>query len=203
MSDEDTATHVQICGPVPLDVAGTLLTAIGRVSPGTRLAPVDHGDALNLVIPASDRPVDADLSEGLPVEVLRLDPSGLSLTTPRDIAVLLATVMEEAFAENEPENYLEFTMEVSPTSASGRRYATAFAHSREQTPAQLRAAAERKLEEANARVAGLEAQVAAVRALEWPVGQRAAEDYERRRRDAFDAAVQAMDDAVETIQEKP
>ncbi|MEH0110527.1 hypothetical protein V6N00_12525 [Tersicoccus sp. MR15.9] len=203
MSFEDAATHVQIRGPLPLDVAGTLLNAIGRVYPSTRVAPVDYGDALHLVIPRGDRPVDADLSEGLPVEVLRLDPSGLSLTTPREIAVMLATVMEDAFAENEPENYLEFTMEVRPTSGRGRRYAMAFARSREQTPAQLRETAERKLEEANARIADLEAQVAAVRALEWPADQRAAEDYQRGRRDAFDAAVQAMDDAAENVQEKP
>lgn len=151
----DNHAEVRIRGPVPLDLAGTLLKAIGTLYPGTRIAPGRDGDALTLLIPDEDRPAAEGLDVGPPLEMIRLDPTGLTLGTPPELAATLARMAAETLGENpDAENYLEWTFHVPGDDDC--RYVLTFARSTEQTPHELRLAAEKTLkaaQEENARLA--------------------------------------------------
>lgn len=140
-------TDVRIRGPLPLDVASTLLQVIDRVYPGTKVTTARGDDALHLLIPVGERPVCPDLDEGLPVEVIKLNPDGMTVSTPQGLATMLTGIMEDAFAEHEADNYVEWSTRV-PASEGHRQYVMTFARSQQQTPAELRTKAERELAEA-------------------------------------------------------
>ena len=112
--DETTSrTELRIRGPrgsLPMDVAGSLLRAVGTMYPGTQIATATEGDTLTLLIPDTDRPAAEGLDVGAPLEVIHLDPSGLAAVTPPGVATAMASMVDDLFAENpEAENYLEFT----------------------------------------------------------------------------------------------
>lgn len=157
------ATHsdLRIRGPLPMDVAGTLLAMIASAYPGAQVQTAAAGDALHVLIPNDQRPEDPELPEGLPLEVLRLDTTGLALSTPREVAAALTQVFEQVMVEHDPENYVELTIEVPRNEKDVAKYALVFARTSDQTPHQLRQEADRRLEEARARIAELKARLAA------------------------------------------
>lgn len=158
----DGYTEVHIRGPLPADILCTLLQAVGNTYPSTRISTGSPGDALTLLIPDGERPESPGTPTGLPLEIVRLDPSGVSFSTPQELAATMTAVMEEGFAEFEPENYLE-TQVLVPTSEGGhRRYAMIFARTPEQSPHELRLAAEGELERARVEIARLREQLAVV-----------------------------------------
>lgn len=159
--DAATAGHsqVRIRGPLPMDVAGSLLTAVGTLYPGTRIANSQAGDALNLLIPDTDRPAMEGLDFGEPLEVIRLDTSGLSVTTPTQVATVLAATMESALAEHPAaENYLE--MKLQTPDGEGGQYVLIFARSEGQTPHELKVAAEDEVSRLRGQVADLRRRIA-------------------------------------------
>lgn len=130
----DGHTEVHIRGPLPADILGTLLQVVGSTYPSTKIGTGSHGDALTLLIPDGERPESPETPTGQPLEIVRLDPSGATFSTPHELAASMTAVMEEAFAEFEPDNYLETQVSV-PTSEGGhRRYAMIFARTPGQSP---------------------------------------------------------------------
>lgn len=156
---DPTHSDLRIRGPLPMDIAGTLLGMIASAYPGAQVQTASAGDALHVLIPNDQRPDDPELPDGMPLEVLRLDTSGLALSTPREVAAALTQVCEAVMAEHDPQNYVELTIEV-PQDDGFDKYALAFARTIDQTPHQLHLDAERRLGEAQARIAELEAQLA-------------------------------------------
>lgn len=148
----DGYTPVHIRGPLPADILGTLLKVIGTTYPTARLSTASDGDAFTLLIPDGERPVDPESNAGEALEVLKLDPSGISFSTPKELAAAMTAVMEEAFAEFEPDNYVETEVSVPASEGGWRRYAMIFARSHEQSPHELRQAAEAKLAETEAEI---------------------------------------------------
>lgn len=151
----DDHTAVRIRGPLPADILGTILQLIGSAYPSARFSSGDDGDAFTLLIPDHERPENADGITGEPLEVIRLDPTGISFSIPQELAVTMTSVMEAAFAEFEPDNYLETQVSVPASEGGFRRYAMIFARAPEQSPHELRQAAEAKLAEANAEIGRL------------------------------------------------
>lgn len=157
---EGTDTHLRIRGPLPFDVAGSILPAIGALYPNTQMTQADGDDVLHLVIPARDRPVAEGLGEGIePVEVVRIDPQGIKFATVEEVGEFLVTIMENALAAQAPENYLQWSYEV-PRGRGHARYVLIVARSREQTPHELQQAAEARANAAEAKLAAVKAKVA-------------------------------------------
>lgn len=132
---------------------------IASAYPGARIQTATAGDALHILIPNDQRPEGPELPVGLPLEVLRLDTFGLALPTPREVAVALTQVFEEVMAEHDPQNYVELTIEVPRGEGGAAKYALIFARANDHTPHQLGQDADRRLEEAQARIAELEARL--------------------------------------------
>lgn len=158
--DETTSrTEVRIRGPLPLDVAGSLLNAVGTMYPGTRIASNAEGDALTLLIPDTDRPAAEGLDVGEALEVIRLDPTGLSAVTPPGIATAMAAMVDDLFAESPgAENYLEFTFAAPDHPHS--TYVLICVKPGGETPHQLRLAADSELAAAEEEITRLKARIA-------------------------------------------
>lgn len=157
----DGHTEIRIRGPIPADLASTLLALVGGAYPSAKAQSAAPGDALSLLIPDEDRPVHPDSPPtGHVAEVFRIDAEGLSFSTPYELASAMTQVLEDAFAEFEPENYLETKLSVPTAEGGERRYAMIFARTPGQSPHELRQAAERRAEAAEAEVQRLQAELA-------------------------------------------
>lgn len=157
--DETSRTKLHIRGPLPFDVAGSLLNAVGTMYPGTLIATSAEGDALTLLIPDTDRPAADGLDVGEPLEVIRFDPDGLSTVTPPGLATAMATMMNDLFTETPAaENYLEFTF-TDPEDPHDA-YVLICVKPGGETPHQLRLTAESKAKAASEEIARLQARVA-------------------------------------------
>lgn len=157
-AQDHSDTHVRIAGPLPLDVAGTLLTAIGTVYPTTRLAAAADGDAMHLLIADTDRPRLPELANVEPAVITGIDPAGIRFSTGPEIGAILAQALDNVIEEHDAENYVEFSYE-SPRS----RYTMVVARSGRQTPHALRVAAEERAEAAESRARALEEELEELR----------------------------------------
>lgn len=158
--------HTTVCvrGPLPADIASTILKLIGEAYPSTKVQTAGPGDALNLLIPKNERPVHPDSpSAGEPMELYRLDVNGASFSTSLELGATMTRVMEESFAEFDAENYVEMKLSV-PTSEGGtHHYAMIFARTEGQSPHELRQKAERRAEAAESEVERLKEELAKLR----------------------------------------
>ena len=157
--DQASHTELRIRGPLPFDVAGSLLNAVGTMYPGTRIASSARGDALTLLIPEADRPAAGTSDIDIPLEVIRFDPDGLATVTPPGLATAMATMMNDLFTETPAaENYLEFTF-TDPEDPHDE-YVLICVKPGGETPHQLRLTAESKAKAASEEIARLQARVA-------------------------------------------
>lgn len=158
-TDTATTVDIRVATPLPSNVVLTLGALIEAAWPNSQLAMnedrltnqivfrIDNGsrqavpdeDAAALLLPAG--PGDVDITG--------LGPDGVSVLTPVEVAANLLPAIKAAFEEfPDAENYLEIPI-YDP--ADGTRYILNFARSKDQTPHELRMAAERELADARGR----------------------------------------------------
>ena len=172
MSD-DFKLRIQL--PLPLDIAGAVMQAIGKVYPGTTIRTEDELPGprhMVFNITADDREnadsrlddldgdLEADPDDGLTAgaQLLSIGDGCAAFTLPDWIQQLLIPLFESAFAEYPTaENYLEIPVRTE----DGRTWSVCILRPNGSTPHELRTQAEARADRAEARVAELEAQLAA------------------------------------------
>lgn len=185
-SDEDTVITIAL--PLPMPVYGTLMKLIGAAYPQAHIGDARYGNGLNFIIPkgvTAKRVSKANAKAIEPVEgtddvdVLSAGPGNLGLSLARKIADEYVVAARETFKENPAgTNYVEHTVIDRETY---QRYVLIFAHSPEQTPHELRMAAERALEDARRRNAELDSELSKFRGqglVERIAAASAKHDYE-------------------------
>lgn len=154
-------TEVRVRGPLPFDVAGTLVNAIGKLYPGALLGSSnDPRDAIVIVIPDSERP-GLPLPDGeVALDVISISPQGLQAMTPVELIAPLAAWVDQRFEETGAENYIEQTVSLRD---ARHRYVLNFRRVEGKTPHELRRAAEAEAEQLRAENEALKSQLAALR----------------------------------------
>lgn len=170
---------IRINAPLPLDVAGTLMRAVGTLYPGTTIGIPGPGEALVLNITDEDRGVTdqvmaemAELKEfadaaTAELELAQTDGESLKSTSGGWLAQILVPAGKAFLTSIGAEHYVEqevidpaggddtpgeMEMSMRDPDEPGVRYVFSVARSPEQTPHQLRLKAERELEELRAAV---------------------------------------------------
>lgn len=181
----DTANEVliRIATPLPMDVAGTLLRAIGTVYPSAALVSDKHApplsgfgapSAMTIRVDPSDRydgplDIEADRADGeIPVDFTGFhvdeDQKAWVRTAPaEELCVYLGGIAHRIFTATEgATNFVEWTINTTDHSA-------AYLLSVSRQPVGLEATSPSNLlAKAKARIAELEAEVAALRASDKP-----------------------------------
>lgn len=154
MAKKKAPVDINVLTPLPAGVVATLGALIEAAWPGTELGGVPAGhnrivfqipDQTPRLVPQAQAaamvtPPDA---EGEP-DVYGLGPEGIRVATPVEVAEALLPVLQTAFEENPgAQNYLEMPIR---DGESGHTYLLTFCRSAGQTPHELRAAAEEKLQ---------------------------------------------------------
>lgn len=164
MTIEDTTIEINL--PLPIDVVSTLMLLIGSAYPDSVLTQQGRWDnRMGFKIPAGSRvkkisktaaaKMKQDASEMDGFDVTEANPNGFAWAMPEDVANMCREVIEAAFKDNpDAANYLEWVVRGNET---GKRYVMTFCRSKQQTPHDLRMAAEAKLAIAEARIKELEA----------------------------------------------
>lgn len=159
--DLEPPVAVIVSSPAPMNVAGTVLALLGAAYPQAQFCSPRPGEALRVEVPRDADPAPVKDPASHVVQVLRIDPDGLSFETPQQLASMLCEVVEQAFTDvPEAENYLEMPL---TWESSRRRYVMTFARSADQTPHALRRAAEARADAAEARAADAEDELARLR----------------------------------------
>lgn len=153
-------TEVRIKLPLPGDVAMTIQRAVGVAYPRTELK-LGTGDEMVLLVKDSDR--DARIKAGPVLEViaeprdqdepdlLGMDEQGVTLGAVAGANAWVVSTLGAALAEAGATNYIE-----TKYTHRGDSYVAVVARSEEQTPHELRLAAEERARDAEHRVAELE-----------------------------------------------
>lgn len=149
---------IRINAPLPLDVASTLIRAVGALYPGATVGTPGDGEALVLEIPDSDRGIDdAVLAEITALkesaeaatadfDILHADGSDMRTTAAAWLAQVLIPAARAFLHATGAENYVEQEVRLD-VEGSGGGYVFSVARSPEQTPHALRLKAERELAE--------------------------------------------------------
>ncbi len=155
-----TTTDIKIATPLKSSVLLTLGNLIDAAWPGSQLV-TNEDRFTQQVIFRIDHAVQAEVDESaaadmlvepdeLDVDIVSLGPEGIQTLTPEIIGANFLPVIKEAFAKNpEAQNYLEFTL---IDKEDHHRYLLTFCRSAQQTPHELRMAAERELDEARGKI---------------------------------------------------
>jgi len=159
--DTQTDRRIRIKYPIPLDVSGNLLKALGTIYPDAAIRTDDPWSSDCMVIDVGKR--TARTSKAKMTDDLILDTDGTTLTgiddkgwnmaTPREAMEGLAWWAQIVLENSTAPNYVE--QEVF--NESDRRFLVTACWSPEQTPHQLRMAAEARIVELEARISELEA----------------------------------------------
>jgi len=157
-------TPIRIGLPLPMDLVMSLTNAIGTMYPDATMGGDGPGYGSELVLNVShdDRRPKATKKALRDAKVTSADPEDelemagfkngtLTVNTPREAAERLATWAHTLLAGQDAANYVEQVA----TDGEGRRLVLIAAWSEEQTPHELRLAAERRAEEAETRLAAL------------------------------------------------
>ena len=156
--------RIRIRQPLPLDVAGNLIKAIGTMYPDAQIVLSEHGPDLVIDLGTrtarhSKKRIAAEMDDGEPVDAgFSFTPDGVKVSTPQEATLALAewayimlTAHEDAF------NYVEQTVTLpADGDREAKRLLLTACWSKGQTPHALRMAAEERAEKAEARLRELE-----------------------------------------------
>lgn len=158
----ESTVDIKIGTPLRSNILLTLGNFIEAVWPGAQLVTNEDKFTKQVIFridPAARTDVDDDEAADMfvapdefDVDVLTMGPEGVQTLTPEIIGANFLPVIKEAFEKNpEAENYLEFTL---IDKEDHHRYLLTFCRSAQQTPHELRMAAEQKLEDARGKIHG-------------------------------------------------
>lgn len=158
MERVEDLTDIRIDGPLPASVVGTLIKLIGAAWPDAMMADPGRGGGLLFKVRGKAKKVKKKNLKQLKMKPIEDDtlvntagPDGISVAPPEVLAAAMLDGARAAFSEYpDAENYLE---SVVIDREENKRYVMIFARSKEQTPHELRMAAEQKLTTARADVA--------------------------------------------------
>jgi hypothetical protein len=170
---DDKPIQIRIKLPLPADVVATIMKMFGLTYPRTQIADDGHAHAyereLVLQIDPRDRHKDAkamkkyqkirDNADGWVGWLTEIGPNGIGLGPHEMLAKAWVSLAKESFNTLHAPNYIESKVYDSEDKTE---YVFWVAKARDRTPHELRQAAEARAEKAEARVAELEAQLAAV-----------------------------------------
>ena len=156
-------TDIAIQLPLPMSVTGTLMNLIGAAWPDAMIVDNQKGfltGGKHMVLRIPDVPPAAVSDEQTAaakvdpgeddVDVLELGPQGVALRRPEELSAMMLQILRAGFEEHpDAVNYLENKV-YDPT--THEEFVLIFARSKAQTPHELRMAAEKKLESAQANV---------------------------------------------------
>jgi hypothetical protein len=156
----ESTVDIKIGTPLRSNILLTLGNLIEAVWPGAQLVTNEDKFTKQVIFridPAARTDVDDDAAADMFVEpdefdvdVLAMGPEGIQTLTPEIIGANFLPVIKEAFEQNpEAENYLEFTL---IDKEEHHRYLLTFCRSAQQTPHELRLAAEQELEDARGKI---------------------------------------------------
>ncbi|QOT19394.1 hypothetical protein [Paenarthrobacter sp. YJN-5] len=156
----ESTVDIKIGTPLRSNILLTLGNFIEAVWPGAQLVTNEDKFTKQVIFridPAARTDVDDDEAADMfvapdefDVDVLTMGPEGVQTLTPEIIGANFLPVIKEAFEKNpEAENYLEFTL---IDKEDHHRYLLTFCRSAQQTPHELRMAAEQKLEDARGKI---------------------------------------------------
>lgn len=153
MSTTTKPLSLTLSSPAPMHLIGTILNLISQTYPEAQMTTARPGEALRLEIPEDAQPQGAAEPKDHILEAMRVDTAGIKIATPQELVAQLTTAVDAALeAEPLAVNYLEQGVVIQ-----GRGYAISLCRSGEQTPHELRMAAERRADEAEARLRDMEA----------------------------------------------
>lgn len=159
-------TQIKIALPLPMDMVSSLVRAIGTMYPDATMSGNGSGYGAELVlnVPESNRrakgskkalaaakvPADDPASEP---ELTGFGDGGISMTTPKEAAENLAVWAYTLLTSVDATNYVE---QAAHHPETGQRLAVVACWTDRQTPHELRLAAERRADEAEARLRAIQ-----------------------------------------------
>ncbi|KRE79970.1 hypothetical protein [Arthrobacter sp. Soil763] len=151
----DQMTKIKIHLPLPMDVAGTLMRIIGASYPEALME--GNSGTMTFLIPEKARPRKVSAKAAKPDEAMELQsdlleigPDGISISTPEHLAAACLQVIETSFQQfPDAKNYLEQRCYNRETREG---YVMTFQRMKGKSPAELREAAESKLQRVEAAI---------------------------------------------------
>lgn len=162
MTDSRAITRrICIMYPIPLDVSGNIILALGTMYPDAVIRTDDPRSDRSLVIDlgtrkarSSKRRIVAEMeTEESEAEITGLGDGVMQFTTPKEATETLAIAANIMLTSHEATNYVEQLVHMN----DGRSFVFHAAWSKGQTPHELRMKAEARIVELEARIAELEA----------------------------------------------
>lgn len=149
-------TLVSIDLPLPLDITGSLLAAVGSMYPNAQI--VTDGDPAKLTLAIADADRAGLDGDGMPAQIPRPTPAdtealltslrdgSIGVSPPEWFAKMMLSICAEIVEASSAENYVEMTLHGKGPDGEPRTWAVVVARSHDQTPHQLRIAADQRAE---------------------------------------------------------
>lgn len=145
----DTIVNVEL--PLPMDVTGTLMRAVGSAYPNAHIVQDGSGRFLSFAISEEDRAASdgeveefekADRDADVDALVTSFKDGTLGMSTEEWFSKMMVGALEDILEDTTAENYLEMTL----TTSEGKGYAVVVCRTPDSTPHRLRQAAEKRAE---------------------------------------------------------
>lgn len=150
VSHPDTRVHIEL--PLPLDVAGTLISAIGQLYPNTVIDQTTSSTKMTLVITEDDRnrqdihltdlEVEPAINVGDESHITSWDEVGPHMSTPDNLSAELGRIGSALLEHTDAENYVE----VQVRNPAGERLLITAVKTEAQDPRKLHLAAQATVE---------------------------------------------------------
>lgn len=158
--DTRAYSEIRIGAPLPLDIAGNVISAIGALYPNTTMSTNTGRDALVFNIPNGDREAADerlnDIEKAEPVtgpdtDFIGFEGGAVVTSTPEEASLAMGNLAASMLVVEGAVNYLEAEVRDS----DGQQYVVCAARSKGQTPHKLRLKAEAAREAAEQKVSDL------------------------------------------------